>query len=85
MCRVRVANELGEGNGEKAKFATIVALTESIILSVFFGLVIVFLHTELAMVFTSSKAVIDAVNDLSILLTFTVLFNSVQPILSGNN
>ncbi|CAI0422074.1 unnamed protein product [Linum tenue] len=34
-------------------------------------------------IFTNSKPVLDAVNQLSILLAFTVLLNSVQPILSG--
>ncbi|KAK8709974.1 hypothetical protein V6N13_145319 [Hibiscus sabdariffa] len=50
---VRVANELGAGNGKGAKFATAVS------------------------------PVLEAVSRLSLLLAFTVLLNSVQPILSG--
>lgn len=80
---VRVANELGEGNGEKAKFATLVALSESILLSVVFGIVIFLFHNELAVIFSSSEVVVEGVNDLSVLLIFTVILNSVQPILSG--
>ncbi|KAL3524869.1 hypothetical protein ACH5RR_013241 [Cinchona calisaya] len=80
---VRVANELGAGNGKKAKFATIVSVTQSIILGLFFWLIIVFFHNEIALVFTASKPVLEEVSKLSILLAFTVLLNSVQPILSG--
>ncbi|CAB89401.1 putative protein [Arabidopsis thaliana] len=55
---VRVANELGAGNGKGARFATIVSIT-------------------------LSEAVLNAVDNLSVLLAFTVLLNSVQPVLSG--
>ncbi|KAK4480140.1 hypothetical protein RD792_013198 [Penstemon davidsonii] len=80
---VRVANELGAGNGKGAKFATIVSVTQSVIIGFIFWLLIMFFHNELALIFTSSKPVLEAVSKLSILLAFTVLLNSVQPILSG--
>ncbi|PIM99741.1 hypothetical protein CDL12_27760 [Handroanthus impetiginosus] len=80
---VRVANELGAGNGKGAKFATIVSVTESIIIGLIFWLLIMFFHNEFALIFTTSKPVLEAVSKLSILLAFTVLLNSVQPILSG--
>ncbi|KAL2498880.1 MATE efflux family protein [Abeliophyllum distichum] len=80
---VRVANELGAGNGKGAKFATIVSVTQSMIIGVFFWILIMFFHNELALIFTSSDTVLKAVSKLSILLAFTVLLNSVQPILSG--
>lgn len=80
---VRVANELGAGNGKGAKFATIVAVTTSIVIGLFFWLLIIFFHNELALIFSSSEPVLKAVNKLSILLAFTVLLNSVQPVLSG--
>ncbi|CAH2042806.1 unnamed protein product [Thlaspi arvense] len=41
------------------------------------------LHNELALIFTNSEPVLKAVSKLALLLAFTVLFNSVQPILSG--
>ena len=81
--RVRVANELGAGNGKGAKFATIVAVTQSIVIGLFFWLLLIFFHSEIAYVFTTSPPVLEAVHQLSILLAFTVLLNSVQPILSG--
>lgn len=80
---VRVANELGAGNGKGAKFATIVSVTTSVIIGLVFWLLIMFFHDKLTWIFTSSEPVLEAVNKLSILLAFTVLLNSVQPVLSG--
>ncbi|KAL3630502.1 Protein DETOXIFICATION 27 [Castilleja foliolosa] len=80
---VRVANELGAGNGKGARFATIVSVIQSILIGLIFCLLIMFFHNQLALVYTSSKIVLDAVSKLSLLLAFTVLLNSVQPILSG--
>ncbi|KAL3527503.1 hypothetical protein ACH5RR_012159 [Cinchona calisaya] len=80
---VRVANELGAGNGKGAKFATIVSVTQSIVIGIFFWILILFFHNEISYIFTNSQVVLEAVHKLSILLAFTVLLNSVQPILSG--
>ncbi|KAA8546749.1 hypothetical protein F0562_003178 [Nyssa sinensis] len=80
---VRVANELGAGNGKGAKFATIVSVMTSGVIGLFFWLLIMILHNELALIFSSSKPVLEAVNKLSILLAFTILLNSIQPVLSG--
>ncbi|XP_059643325.1 protein DETOXIFICATION 27-like [Cornus florida] len=80
---VRVANELGAGNGKGAKFATKVSVMTSIGLGLFFWLLIMILHNELALIFSNSKPILEAVNNLSILLAFTILLNSVQPVLSG--
>ncbi|KAL5982327.1 hypothetical protein ACLOJK_016398 [Asimina triloba] len=80
---VRVSNELGAGNGRGAKFATVVAVvTSSIIGAFFFALVLTF-HDKFALIFTTSKPVMKAADELAILLAFTILLNSVQPILSG--
>ncbi|KAE9613350.1 putative multi antimicrobial extrusion protein [Lupinus albus] len=80
---VRVANELGAGNGKGAKFATIVAVVTSFIISFFFWLLIMIFRTKLGYIFSSTEAVIEVVNKLSPLLGVTVLLNSVQPVLSG--
>ncbi|GLU13066.1 hypothetical protein SLE2022_297130 [Rubroshorea leprosula] len=80
---VRVANELGAGNGRGAKFATKVSVLTSVVIGIFFWLLILLYHDQLALIFTTSKPVLEAVSKLSILLAFTVLLNSVQPILSG--
>ncbi|KAI5669796.1 hypothetical protein M9H77_19649 [Catharanthus roseus] len=80
---VRVANELGAGNGKAAKFATIVSVTTSALIGLVFFLLILILHNQIGMIFSNSKPVLDAVNKLSILLAITILLNSVQPVLSG--
>ncbi|KAI3451201.1 hypothetical protein Pfo_007866 [Paulownia fortunei] len=79
---VRVANELGAGNGKGAKFAALVSVSESIVIGLFFWLIIMFFNNEIALLFTSSKPVLEEFSKLSILLAFTILLNSVQPILS---
>ncbi|KAD7478483.1 hypothetical protein E3N88_01619 [Mikania micrantha] len=80
---VRVANELGAGNGKGARFATIVSVITSTIIGLVFWLLIMLFHNELALIFTTSEPVLDAVSKLSLLLAFTILLNSVQPVLSG--
>ncbi|KAH7520480.1 hypothetical protein FEM48_Zijuj08G0148300 [Ziziphus jujuba var. spinosa] len=80
---VRVANELGAGNGKAAKFATIVSVVTSTIIGLFFWLIIMIFHNEIAMIFSTSKPVLEEVSKLTFLLAFTVLLNSIQPILSG--
>jgi multidrug resistance protein, MATE family len=80
---VRVANELGAGNGKGAKFATIVSVVTSLIIGLFFWALVMGLHDKIALIFTTSKVVLDAVDRLAILLAFTILLNSIQPILSG--
>ncbi|XP_031492028.1 protein DETOXIFICATION 27-like isoform X1 [Nymphaea colorata] len=80
---VRVSNELGAGNARGAKFASIVSVATSAAIGLFFWILIITLHNEFALLFTSSTAVIHAVSNLAILLAFTILLNSVQPVLSG--
>ncbi|KAM3270758.1 protein DETOXIFICATION 21 isoform X1 [Capsicum chacoense] len=80
---VRVANELGRGSSKAAKFSimTIVLISSTIgfILFLFFF----FLRGRLAYVFTKNEDVVEAVDYLSPLLAFSILLNSVQPVLSG--
>ncbi|KAI3966632.1 hypothetical protein MKW92_030375 [Papaver armeniacum] len=80
---VRVANELGAGNGKAAKFATKVSVVTSLIIGIFFCTLIMIFHDKLAIIFTSSDAVLGAVDNLAFLLACTVLLNSIQPVLSG--
>ncbi|KAL0461383.1 UNVERIFIED_CONTAM: protein DETOXIFICATION 27 [Sesamum latifolium] len=80
---VRVANELGAGNGKGAKFATVVSVSESVVIGLVFWVLIILFHNEFALIYTTSEEVLSAVSKLSIILAFTVLLNSVQPILSG--
>ncbi|XP_066336463.1 protein DETOXIFICATION 21-like [Miscanthus floridulus] len=80
---VRVANELGAGSARRAKFAIYnVVITSFSIGFVLFVLFLLF-RGGLAYIFTDSQAVAEAVADLSPLLAFSILLNSVQPVLSG--
>lgn len=82
--RVRVANELGAGNGKAAKFATIVSVAESTGIGIVICAIIMIFHGKIALIFTSSSRVVEAVDTLSNLLAITILLNSVQPVLSGS-
>ncbi|KAJ0975990.1 hypothetical protein J5N97_017955 [Dioscorea zingiberensis] len=80
---VRVANELGAGNGKGAKFATIVSVVTSIVIGLFFFVLIMVLHDKFAYIFTTSSQILEAVDNLAVLLALSILLNSVQPVLSG--
>lgn len=80
---VRVANELGAGNGKGAKFATIVSVGTSTLIGIFFCSLILIFHNKYGLLFTSSENVLEAVDRLSSFLAVTILLNSIQPILSG--
>ncbi|CAA0263728.1 unnamed protein product [Arabidopsis thaliana] len=80
---VRVSNELGRGNPEGAKFATIVAVFTSLSIGLVLFFVFLFLRGRISYIFTTSEAVAAEVADLSPLLAFSILLNSVQPVLSG--
>ncbi|XP_022950622.1 protein DETOXIFICATION 27-like isoform X1 [Cucurbita moschata] len=80
---VRVANELGAGNGEGAKFATIVSSATSLIIGLVFCCLIVIFHNSFGLIFSPSAVVLQEVDKLTILLALTILFNSIQPVLSG--
>jgi MATE family multidrug resistance protein len=82
---VRVANELGAGSGRRARFSISVSITTSVVIGlVFWGLILAY-NDQIALLFSSGKAVLDAVHNLSWLLAFTILLNSVQPVLSGEH
>ncbi|XP_030950258.1 protein DETOXIFICATION 27-like [Quercus lobata] len=80
---VRVANELGAGNGKAAQFATIVSVIQSSVIGIFFCALIMILHDKYAYLFTTTIEVLEAVDKFTVLLAVTILLNSVQPILSG--
>lgn len=83
--RVRVANELGAGNAKGAKFALLVSLFSSLVVGILFCTIVIAFNEKLAMIFSSSVSIIKMVNELAVLLAFTILFNSIQPVLSGNS
>ncbi|CAI9116211.1 OLC1v1017303C2 [Oldenlandia corymbosa var. corymbosa] len=80
---VRVSNELGAGNAKAAKFAAKVSLAQSVLIGILFCILVMIFHNKLALIFSSSIEIIKAVDQISYLLAFTILLNSVKPVLSG--
>ncbi|KAM0922937.1 hypothetical protein ACQ4PT_005870 [Festuca glaucescens] len=80
---VRVANELGAGSARRAKFAIINVVATSFSIGVVLFVFFLLFRGKLSYIFTTSEEVAVAVADLSPLLAFSILLNSVQPVLSG--
>ncbi|XP_047153348.1 protein DETOXIFICATION 21-like [Vigna umbellata] len=80
---VRVANELGRGSSKAAKFSILITVLTSFVIGFVLFLMFLFLRERLAYIFTTDPEVANAVGDLSPLLSFSILMNSVQPVLSG--
>lgn len=80
---VRVSNELGRANPKTAKFAIANVVTISLVIGVILFVFFLFLRERLAYIFTEDTDVAAEVAHLSPLLAFSILMNSVQPVLSG--
>ncbi|KAI3719373.1 hypothetical protein L6452_20270 [Arctium lappa] len=80
---VRVANELGRGNAKAIKFSIKVLLGTSIAIGVVFFILCLVFGKKLAYLFTDDERVADTISDLSLLLSFSILLNSIYPVLSG--
>lgn len=83
MCSVRVSNELGRGSAKAAKLSIAVTVMTSFTIGFLLFLFFLFYRERLAYIFTDNEHVAAAVGDLSSLLAFSILLNSVQPVLSG--
>ncbi|XXG50835.1 hypothetical protein AAC387_Pa02g4753 [Persea americana] len=80
---VRVSNELGRGNAKAAKFAIKVVFCTSLAIGLVFFIVFLSMGNVISYAFTSSVAVAKVVSNLSVLLSITVLLNSIQPVFNG--
>ncbi|XP_010525623.1 PREDICTED: protein DETOXIFICATION 33 [Tarenaya hassleriana] len=80
---VRVSNELGAGNARLAKFSVVVVSITSIAIGFVCMFVVLATRFYFPRLFTSSEAVAEETTRLAVLLAFTVLLNSLQPVLSG--
>lgn len=80
---VRVSNELGSGSSKAAKFSILITVLTSLCIGFLLFIVFLFLRGRLAYIFTESHKVAAEVANLSPLLAFSILLNSVQPVLSG--
>jgi MATE family multidrug resistance protein len=82
---VRVSNELGAGDFKAAKFSVIVVSLTSIFIGVVAMIIVLTTRDYFPQLFTSSEAVAEETTKLAVLLGFTVLLNSLQPVLSGKS
>ncbi|XP_028798786.1 protein DETOXIFICATION 35 isoform X2 [Neltuma alba] len=80
---VRVSNELGMGHPRATKYSVYVTVSESLMLGIFFLTGILIARKYIALVFTTSKILQEAVASLAYLLAITMVLNSVQPVISG--
>ncbi|KAF4356499.1 protein DETOXIFICATION 35 [Cannabis sativa] len=80
---VRVSNELGMGRPLGAKYSVYVTVFQSLLIGIFFAVVILLTKDDFSVIFTNSKEVQEAVSRLAYLLGITMLLNSVQPVISG--
>eukprot|EP01018_Ginkgo_biloba_P034248 Gb_24164 [translate_table: standard] len=80
---VRVSNELGAGRPRAAKFAVIIVVVTALLIGIAAMVVILITKGRFAVIFTDSKAVMKAVSGMTLLLSVTMVLNSVQPVLSG--
>ncbi|KAK4479191.1 hypothetical protein RD792_014702, partial [Penstemon davidsonii] len=80
---VRVSNELGRGDAKAVKFSIKVLISTSVVIGLIFWTLCLVFGSEIGYLFSNEDEVALAVSDLSILLSFTILLNSVYPIFSG--
>ncbi|KAG8372245.1 hypothetical protein BUALT_Bualt12G0046400 [Buddleja alternifolia] len=80
---VRVSNELGKGDSKAAKFSIMNIVITSFAIGLVLFIFFLFLRGRLAYIFTKDHDVATEVANLSPLLAFSILLNSVQPVLSG--
>lgn len=78
-----MANELGSGSAKAAKFSIIVVVANSFSIGLVLFFVFMLVRGRVAYLFTDNIEVVREVDYLSPLLSFSILLNSIQPVLSG--
>ncbi|XP_020553828.1 protein DETOXIFICATION 24-like, partial [Sesamum indicum] len=82
---VRVANELGRGDAKATKFSIKVLMGTSIVIGLLFWILCLVFGNKLGYLFTNEEEVARTVSDLSHLLAFSMLLNTIYPVLSGSS
>ncbi|XVF30684.1 hypothetical protein REPUB_Repub16aG0079400 [Reevesia pubescens] len=80
---VRVANELGRGNAKAVKFSIKTIMGTSICIGMVFFILCLVFGDQISYLFTSNEEVAEVMSSLSTLLAISILFNSIQPVLTG--
>ncbi|XP_075499111.1 protein DETOXIFICATION 24-like, partial [Primulina tabacum] len=79
----RVANELGRGDAKAVRFSIKVLLSTSAALGILFWILCLVFGKKIGYMFSNDENVAQRVSDLSVLLAFSMLFNSIYPVFSG--
>ncbi|KAG9156155.1 hypothetical protein Leryth_015566 [Lithospermum erythrorhizon] len=80
---VRVSNELGSGHPRATKYVVCVTVVQSLLIGILCMIVVLATREHLAIIFTDSPDLHQAVSRLAPLLGVTMVLNSVQPVISG--
>ncbi|KAL2334753.1 hypothetical protein Fmac_015966 [Flemingia macrophylla] len=80
---IRVSNTLGMSHPRAAKYSFCVTIFQSLLLGILFMTIIFLTKENLAIIFTNSKEMIQAVADLAYLLGVTMVLNSASYVMSG--
>lgn len=78
-----MSNELGSGRPRAAKYSVYVIVFQSLLMGIFFMILILLAKDSFSILFTSDEELQQAVSHLAYLLGVTMLLNSVQPVISG--
>ncbi|KAH9739210.1 protein DETOXIFICATION 2 [Citrus sinensis] len=79
----RVSNELGAGNPQAAQLAACVVMVLAVTEAVIVGTILFCCRYVLAYAFNSDKDVVNYVSELVPLLSFSIIMDSLQSVLSG--
>ncbi|KAK4485744.1 hypothetical protein RD792_008390 [Penstemon davidsonii] len=80
---VRVSNELGSGHPRKARFSVLVIGVSSLLIGLFFTLILIVSRKRYSGIFTNSSEVEKLVEELTPLVGLSMVFTNVQYALSG--
>ncbi|XP_010671653.2 protein DETOXIFICATION 35 [Beta vulgaris subsp. vulgaris] len=80
---VRVSNELGLQHPRAAKYSVYVTVFQSLLIGLLCMVLILVARDSIAVIYTDSKELQQAVSKLAWLLGVTMVLNSVQPVISG--
>ena len=84
-CSVRVSNELGAAHPRTAKFSVVVVVVSSFLLGVVLSAILLIFRQQYPSLFSNSDEVKSLVYELTPLLAFCIVLNTIQPALSGES
>ncbi|GJY36754.1 DETOXIFICATION 40-like protein [Tanacetum coccineum] len=80
---VRVSNELGAGHPKSTAYSVVMVRLSSFVISSICAIILLALRHVISYAFTDGEVVANAVSELTPLLAVSIIFNGIQPVLSG--